>query len=212
MILTFIAFTIATLANLTSPLVPVNPRVLGQSQFSLEKRYANAWVNDVFKDNILLTLGRMDSSIDQSKTISWQEVTKPRSFSVTLNPGELFAFHEDVLDQYKGKPIKTMKSHFNYSDGFKSSGYLYGDGICHLASLLYRAAKNAGLDAYAPTNHDFAAIPEIPREFGVSIYFSPNQKEASERQNLYITNTKDKPIQFVFDNDGANLSVRIIEH
>lgn len=211
MILSFLAVTIATFAHLTSPFVPDSPRVLGQSQFSLEKRYANAWVNDVFRDNTLLTLDRMDGTIDQPQTISWQEVTKPRSFSLTLYPGELFAFHEDVLDQYKGKPIKTMKSHFNYSDGFKSSGYLYGDGVCHLASLLYRAAKNAGLDAYAPTNHNFAVIPEVPREFGVSIYFSPNQKEANARQNLYIINTRNTPIQFVFENDGANLSIRITQ-
>lgn len=201
----------ATLANLTSHFAPDSPRVLGQSQFSLEKRYANAWVNDVFRDNILLTLVRMDGSVNQPQTIAWQEVTKPRSFFVSLNPGEVFAFHEDVLDQYKGKPIKTMKSHFNYSDGFKSSGSLYGDGVCHLASLLYQAAKNAGLDAFAPTNHNFASIPEVPREFGVSIYFSPNQKEANARQNLYIINTKDTPIQFVFENDGTNLSVRITQ-
>ena len=204
MILNILALTIATFASMAGPLAPEQSRVLAQEQFSLQKRYANAWVNDVFKDNILLTLSRMDGSADTS-------VTKPRTFALSLSPGELFAFHEDVLDQYKGKPIKTMKSHFNYSDGFKSSGYLYGDGVCHLASLLYRTAKDAGLDAYAPTNHDFATIPEVPREFGVSIYFSPNQTAANARQNLYITNTKNRPIQFVFTNDGTNLSVRIIE-
>lgn len=204
MILNILALTITTFASMAGPLVPGQSRVLAQEQFSLQKRYANAWVNDVFKDNILLTLSRMDGSVDTS-------VTKPRTFTLTLSPGELFAFHEDVLDQYKGKPIKTMKSHFNYSDGFKSSGLLYGDGVCHLASLLYRTAKNAGLDAYAPTNHDFATIPEVPREFGVSIYYMPNQTSTNARQNLYITNTKNNPIQFVFTNDGTNLSVRIIE-
>lgn len=204
MILNILALTIATFASIAGPLAPGQSRVLAQEQFSLQKRYANAWVNDVFKDNILLTLSRMDGSVDTS-------VTKPRTFTLTLSPGELFAFHEDVLDQYKGKPIKTMKSHFNYSDGFKSSGLLYGDGVCHLASLLYRAAKNAGLDAYAPTNHDFATIPEVPREFGVSIYYMPNQTSTNARQNLYITNTKNNPIQFVFTNDRTNLSVRIIE-
>lgn len=132
----------------------------------------------------------MDRSVSQSQNISWAEVTKPRTFMLTLNPGELFAFHEDVLDQYKGKPIKTMNSHFNYGDGFQSSGLLYGDGVCHLASLLYWAARDAGLDTYAPTNHNFANIPEVPREFGVSIYFMPGQ-----------TGT----------NDGTDLSVSIVE-
>lgn len=185
--------------------------VRAERSFSLAQRYRDPWVNQVFSDNILLTLARMDGDVSQPADIRWDEVTKPQTFSFSLAPGEVFSFHEDVLDQYKGKVARTTNSHFNYSDGFRTSGALFGDGVCHLASLLYRAAKNAGLDAYAPTNHDFATIAEVPREFGVSIYYMPNQTSTNARQNLYITNTKNNPIQFVFTNDGTNLSVRIIE-
>ncbi|MBI5449178.1 VanW family protein [Candidatus Gottesmanbacteria bacterium] len=211
MIFSILVLTIATFTNLAGTFMPDSSRVLGQSQFSLQNRYANTRINEVFKDNILLTLARMDNTVNHPQAISWENINKPRTYTLSLAPGELFAFHEDVLAEYKGKPIKTMKSHFNFSDGFKSSGALYGDGVCHLASLLYLAAKNAGLDTYAPTNHNFASIPELPKEYGVSIYFSPNHEAANARQNLYITNTKEIPILFIFKYDGSNLTVSITE-
>lgn len=78
------------------------------------------------------------------------------------------------------------------------------------ASLLYWAAKDAGLAALAPTNHDFASIPEVPKEYGVSIYFTPGAHDANAKQNLYITNTFDKPVHFTFAYDGTSLSVKVI--
>lgn len=185
--------------------------VRAERSFSLAQRYSNPWVNKVFSDNILLTLARMDGKISQSSDIQWDEITKPQTFLFTLAPGEVFSFHEDVLDQYKGKPIKTTNSHFNYSDGFLSSGALFGDGVCHLASLLYWTAKSAGLDAYAAVNHNFAPIPEVPREYGVSIYYMPGTSAANARQNLYITNTLSDPVRFLFVNDGQALTIRVIQ-
>jgi len=105
--------------------------------------------------------------------------------------------------------VKTTNAHFNYQDGFKSSGYLYGDGVCHLASLLYWASKDAGLLAFSPTNHDFANINEVPKEYGVSIYYLPGSFEKSSKENLYITNNLDKSVSFIFSYDGSNLSLEI---
>jgi len=169
--------------------------VRSERSFSLESRYPDPWVNDIFRYNILHTLSLMSS--------------KPYSF--TLNPGEVFAFHEDVLPEFTGKVTQTMHAHFNYADGFKSDGYLYGDGVCHLAALMYWAARDAGLEALAPTNHDFANIPEVPKEYGVSIYFSPGAHDANAKQNLYVTNTLNKPVEFAFAFDGANLTVKVID-
>lgn len=169
--------------------------VRAQRSFSLANRYPDPWVNDIFRYNILHTLDRMNS----------------KSYSITLNPGEVFAFHEDVLPQFEGKVVKTMHAHFNYADGFKSDGYLTGDGVCHLASLIYWAAKEAGLPALAPTNHDFANIPEVPKEYGVSIYYNPATHDSNAKQNLYITNTFDRAVQFAFAFNETRLTVKVID-
>ena len=114
------------------------------------------------------------------------------------------------MPEYEGKITKTTNAHFNFQEGFKTDGYLYGDGVCHLASLIYWVAKDAGLDAYAPNNHNFAIIPEISKEYGVSIYNHPNNKAKGQRQNLYITNNKEKAVTFKFEYDGVNLKVSVL--
>jgi len=117
----------------------------------------------------------------------------------------VFAFHEDVLPQFVGKVTAGTHAHFNYDEGFKSDGYLTGDGVCHLASLLYWTARDAGLETLAPTNHDFANVPDVPKEYGVSIFaYDP-------MQNLYITNTFDTPVQFVFAVNEDTLTVKVID-
>jgi len=136
---------------------------MASHEMSLENRYGNAYVNDVFKDNILLTLRYLEGSVTEADKISWEAVQR----------------------------------HFNYQDGFKSDGYLFGDGVCHLASLMYWVAKDAGLEAVSPVNHNFANVPEVPKEYGVSISFRPNKTYGSALQNLYITNNKKMPISFV---------------
>jgi len=83
--------------------------------------------------------------------VNWNEVEAFTSYEVVLKPGEVFAFHEDVLPQFNHKVIKTTHTHFNSQEGFKSDGYLIGDGVCHLASLINWAAKDAGLKVTAPT-------------------------------------------------------------
>lgn len=186
-------------------------QILAQRTISLETRQPDKWVNDVFKDNILLNIAYMKGSILQNKPINWAEIRKPFLYEFTLKPKEVFAFHEDVYPMYQNKLIKTTQAHFNWSEGFRSDGYLVGDGVCHLASFIYWAAKDAKLEALAPTNHDFAVITEVPRQFGVAIYYMPGNKQLNVSRNLYIVNTKQNPITFKFVYDGIKLKVMVIE-
>lgn len=183
--------------------------LLAQREMSLENRYDNQFVNDVFKNNILLNLAYMSSRISKASDIKWDEVTKPFSYQFRLNPNQTFAFHEDIDDKYKQTLAKTTNAHFNAKEGFKTDGYLFGDGVCHLASLIYWAAKEAGLAVEAPTNHNFADIPDIPKEYGVSIYSNPNSKGSNALQNLYITNNKSKPIAFKFEYQDNKVKVSV---
>jgi hypothetical protein len=168
-------------------------------------------VSNVFADNILLTIAYMRGIVPHN-TPDWNEVKKPFSYTFTLQPGEVFAFHEDVLPEFNGKVVKTTNAHFGSQEGFKSDGYLVADGVCHLASLINEAAENAGLGVVAPTNHDFAVIPEVDRKYGTAIYFMPGDSGTNARQNLYVTNTKDKPITFTFTYDGTELKVIVTEN
>lgn len=198
---------ISSLLVATPSAKPETP-VLGSREFSLEKRYEDKWVSDVFKDNILLNIAYM-RGIVKGPNIDWDEVKKPFRYEFKLEKDKVFAFHEDVLPQFKGKIAKTTNAHFNSYEGFKSDGWLVGDGVCHLASIINWAARDAGLEVLSPTNHDFAAINEVPREYGVAIYNVPGQSYSNQLQNLYIRNNKDKEIAIVFDYDGENLKVSV---
>lgn len=209
-------FILATLLALVSTSSYVQKkqkegRVLSMREISLNNRQPDRFVNRVFKDNILLTLAYMDGEVAKREPIDWDEIKKPTIYEIRLNSNETFAFHEDVLPEYQNKVLKTTTAHFNYADGFLSSGYLYGDGVCHLASLIYWAAKDAGLATYAPTNHNFADIPEIPKEFGVSIYYLPGNKYDNALQNLYLTNTRQNPIVMKFEHKSDSLKLSIVE-
>jgi hypothetical protein len=183
---------------------------LASKSFSLEERYENPYVNGVFKDNILLTLNYMAGTVDDKNDIVWEEITKPYRYEFVLNPGEIFAFHDTLLPEYKDTVVKTTNAHFNFTDGFKSDGWLYGDGVCHLASLIHWAAIDAGLESISLASHDFARIPGISREYGVSIRYMPGEAANSARQNLYVRNSLDKSVTFAFDYDGDNLTVEIL--
>lgn len=174
---------------------------LASHSFSLEDRYNNPFVNGVFKDNILLTLHYMNGDVANKSDFSWTDINKPFFTAFTLNPGEEFSFHDKTLPDYSKNMVKNTNAHFNYTEGFKYDGDLTGDGVCHLASLLYWTAQDAGLTAYAPTNHNFAVIPEVPKEYGVAI------QSPMPTGNLYIKNTLKKPVIFIFNFDGKNLTI-----
>lgn len=194
------------------------PSVLGASSvalasrsFSMERRYDVPSVNTVFKDNILLTLRYMNGDVKGKNEINWDEVVKPFHSEFTLQAGEGFAFHDQIMPEYAKRIVKTTNAHFNYTDGFKSDGYLTGDGVCHLASLIYWAAKDAGLETVFFANHNFAKINEVPREYGVSIRSDPGNFGNGSRQNLYIFNNHDHPVTFSFDYDGTDLRISVLE-
>lgn len=195
--------------DFVSPLL--QGHVLASHSISLENRYPIKSVSDIFKDNILLNLYYMDGKVPSARNINWDQIRKPANFEFSLDPGKTFAFHDNVLDQYKNSLTKTTQAHFNSQEGFKSDGYLFGDGVCHLASIIYWVAKDAGFSTEAPTNHDFMTIPEISREYGVSIYANPYSKGSNAQQNLYVTNNKSKPVSFKFEYDGSNLKVSAVE-
>lgn len=183
--------------------------VLSTRQFSLEYRYPVASVSRVFKDNILLNLAYLSGRVTKASEIDWATVTQSQNYQFSLRPGETFAFHDLVLPQFAGKVALTTNARFNKQDGFKSDGYLYGDGVCHLASIISWAAKDAGLTVLAPTNHNFAAIPEVPKSEGVSIYYDPNGMANSARQNLYVTNNRSEDVTFTITYQNGNLEVKV---
>ena len=186
-------------------------KVLSQVTYSLSNRYSNSYVNKVFSDNILLTLAYMSGKVKVGQAIPWNIVKSSGIKTISLKPGQTFAFHDEVLEKYKGKVALTTNAHFDSSEGFESDGWLVGDGVCHLASFMYVAATQAGLLAEAPTRHDFAAIPDVPQQSGVSIFYSPNNPSSSTLQNLYITNNHSKTIAFVFAQSKNDLNIKVEE-
>ncbi|HSW89325.1 MAG TPA: VanW family protein [Patescibacteria group bacterium] len=199
----FLAFNVASGSAVPSQ------KILGSREFSLNDRYKVASVNEVFKKNILLNMAYLRGSVTQKKDIDWATVESPFTYSFTLRQGESFAFHDSVLPEYQGKVVKTTNAHFNSTEGFVSDGYLVGDGVCHLASLINWAAQDAGLTILVTKNHDFAKIEEVPKEYGVSIYVSPTTG-AGTRNNLYITNNQNQDVTFSFSFDGTELKVDVI--
>ncbi|HSA84381.1 MAG TPA: VanW family protein, partial [Patescibacteria group bacterium] len=123
--------------------------------------------------------------------------------------GEVFAFHDDVLPEFRDRTIIHTYARFGAGQGFRSSGKLYGDGVCHLASLITWTARDAGLKVTTLVNHDFANIPEIPREQGTSIVTTGSPSLNAQRQNLYVENTLDVPVTFVFDYSDKVLHLSI---
>lgn len=190
---------------------PVVEHVVSSHEISLDERYPVKSVSDVFKDNILLNMVYLKGKVSSKEQINWDEIRKPLTYQFRLEPNQTFAYHDDILPEFKDKVVRTTNAHFNAQEGFKTDGYLYGDGVCHLASLIYWVAKDAGLEALAPVNHDFMPIPEIAKEYGVSIYSNPYSKGANSQQNLYITNNKVSPVEFKFEYKDDKLKLEVLE-
>jgi VanW like protein len=184
-------------------------QMLASHSMSLADRYPVPSVNSVFRDNILLTLAYLSGTVANAKQINWDSIRKPATYTMTLKPGEVFAFHDGLLPEFAGKQIITTNAHFDASEGFVSDGYLYGDGVCHFASLINWAARDAGLAVVAPTPHNFAKIPGIDPKYGTAIYYAPGDTSANEAQNLYVENTLSVPVKFVFSYANDNLTVSV---
>ncbi len=204
--------TAALALNLGLPLS--KPQVeLASHSINLKTRTpGGGYMSDVMSDNILLTLSYLNGEQINSQEVDWASIRRDRQVEFILNPGETFAFHEDVLAKYEGKIVKTTNSRFAADQGFKHDGYLMGDGVCHLASLIYWSAKDASLETYAPSNHNFMSIPGIAKEHGVSIYFSPLEKQANANKNLYIVNNQENPVVFRIEKRGDTLLTSVIKN
>ncbi len=182
---------------------------LASKSISLNTRFGYELPENVYKDNILLNLAYLAGTVKSKNDVNWDNLRKPITIEFTLEPGQRFAYHDTTLLEYSDNLVLTTNSTFSASDGYKYEGGLYGMGVCHLASLIHWVALDAGLESVAPSNHDFYPIPEIPKEYGVAIYSSPDSDLSSARQNLYIKNNLDTKITFKFDYNGENLQVSI---
>lgn len=183
---------------------------LAQRELSLANRHANAGVNEIFKKNILLNLAYLNGNVTTKADLNWENVSQMKDFSFTLQPGETFAYHDHVLAKYRDSLKVTTKSHFSAAEGYLFSGFLYGDGVCHLASIINWAAQDAGLEVLRTKAHSIAKIPDVPDEYGVSIYTIAGQKESGVNNNLYITNNQTQPIEFRFSLVGETLIVEVV--
>ncbi len=174
---------------------------LARETMGLTDRYPDKWVNGVFADNILLSLHYLNG--EKPANPDWEKIRQPFEVEFTLKPNEVFAFHEDVLPEYKTNLVKSIGVKFNSLEGFKSDGWLVGDGVCHLASLMNWAARKAGLEVEARVNHDFAPVPNVPREYGTAIFWG------NQNQNLYIKNTYSFPVKFSFNADSDKVALTL---
>ncbi|MBI2011189.1 VanW family protein [Candidatus Daviesbacteria bacterium] len=186
--------------------------VLASHEISLKERTPGGGsMSDVMADNILLTLAYLNNDELDPKNVNWSKVRENRTVEFSLMPNQAFAYHEGYLEEYKDKIVKTTNARFSGDQGFKHDGYLMGDGVCHLASLIYWVALDAKLDTKAPVNHDFMLIPGIDKKYGVSIYHMPGSDAVNAMQNLYIKNNLDSEVTFEFKKERDILRVNVIK-
>jgi hypothetical protein len=178
-------------------------QVLASEEYSLDNRNQVENINEIFVDNILLAIRYMDGEIQKGQPIDWDKIRSPGQATFTLNPGESFAFHDNLVPEFKDSVVQTTNARFNSAEGFKYDGFIVGDGVCHLASFINEIATQAGLAVHAPVRHDFAPIPDIDRTFGTSI------NSNGTVQNLYVTNTSDKTIVFIFEHNSQSLKITV---
>ena len=170
-------------------------KILVSHALDLNNRDEDRFINKVFKENILLAVSRIPGP-------AWN--------GFTLQPDEIFAFHENVLPEYKSKIVKTMESKFIASEGYLSSGWIFGDGVCHLASLINWTASEAGLETIARVKHDFRPIPGVPDDYWTSIRYSKAGNN-SQNQNLYIINKLNYSVEFRFEADENKIELKILK-
>lgn len=210
-ITTVITTTILTLSSLGSTLFG-QP---GNTVTALHTLEFNPMIDRASADNILLNLrfiqGDEETLNQRGQTQFWEAVRKPNAFSINLQPGEVFAFHTEILPRFKNDGVKTpaVETHFSAADGYKFSGALYGNGVCFLASLINWVVADAGLEVTAETNHDFYPVPGVPREYGTSIFYAEGETY-SQKQNLYVKNSLEVPVELVFESEADWVAVSVV--
>lgn len=200
--LPFFSFSIPK--GLAEPLVWPIPRekVLAEHVLDLNERLpASPSGNEVFKYNILLNLKYLEGNLDLGDSFTTE---------VELQPGEVFAYQENLLPEFQDKSVKTGGTKFIAQEGYKALGGLYGNGVCHLASLINWTASDAGLKVTALANHNFWPIPGVPKEYGTSIRYLPDNGWKTKNQNLYIENPFDEPVKLVFHSFPEEVKLKVI--
>lgn len=194
---------IYALATMALP-VPTPGILLSEKTLDLTQRNPSAYINEIFSDNILLSLHYLKGDIGDPQ-IDWTKVRESFGVSFVLEPGATFAFHGSaVLPEFEN-PTLTMNTFYMGNEGYKAFAGLYGNGVCHLATLINQAAAEAGLEVVAKVNHDFAPVPLMPREYGTSI------RTFDKNQNLYLRNDFDYPVTFEFQADKEIIALKIIK-
>ena len=182
-------------------------RVLAEHELDLTNRLPNEYGNQIFADNILLTIHFLKGDVESLRLTSnksswanfdWEKIRQPFEASLTLESGEVFAYHDTILPEFSQLTLKTTNAHYTLREGYKPLSGLPGNGVCHLASLINWVARDAGLEVTAKVNHDFYPVPGVPRENGTSIRWGPNGEYNSRNQNLYVKNNFEVPITFNF--------------
>lgn len=188
---------------------PPQTEVFSSRAFSLDNRYAVKSVNEVMKKNILLNIAYLGRQVEDKGDINWDLLLQPSHTQFELKPNETFAYHDIVKNEYQSSLALTTETSFNAADGYLSDGYLYGDGVCHLASLMNWVARDAGLEVNVPKDHrSVGPINEVPDEYGVSIYKNA-AANIGANNNLYITNNREVPVTFHFEFDGSVLKISV---
>lgn len=186
----------------------IKEQVLAEHSLDLTLRDQDTRANQGFGDNILLALHYLKGDPPAGGQVNWEKIRAPFETSFTLQSGEIFAFHDNVLPEFSppaGGPLVTMNSEFLTTEGYKSVWGLGGNGVCHLASLMNWMASEGGLMVVAPNKHNFALIPGVPREYGTSI------RSQSANQNLYIRNNFAYPVTFVFKTNNREVDLKIVK-
>lgn len=202
-LITLISTAASPLGQLAAlPVIPFRQEItLARHDLDLTIREPDSFVNEVFRDNILLSLHYLKGGV--SLPVDWNQVREPFSVTFTLKPTEVFTFHANTLPEF-AHPTITMNSQFYMDEGYKAVGGLGGNGVCHLATLINWVAKDAGLVTVAKVNHDFAPVAGVPREFGVAIL------SQSAQQNLYVKNNQDFPVVFRFSVTPQNVNLTLL--
>lgn len=188
------------------------PEIIAQQTLPLSEYQGENvdYVSQAASDNILLALHYLAKTVPkQGEAIAWAQARQPQLISLELNPGEMFAFHPETLSKFQGKSVKAVQTNFYRSDGYVADNGLVGNGVCYLASLMNWVASEAGLAVTAEVDHDFFPVPNVPPEYGTSIFYTPGSS-ASQDQNLYIENTLDVPVYLVFSADAERVVFGVV--
>ena len=197
-----VSLVLAPARTFLSPLAETQEVVLVEHNLDLTNRAKNEYTNEIFVDNILLSLHHLNSE-EKTSVVDWEQINQPFEVSFTLEPGAIFAFHDTTYPEFSD-PAVTMNTEFSRQEGYKVLAGLAGNGVCHLASLMNLTAQEVGLEVVAKVKHDFVPIPEMPRENGTSI------RTFDKNQNLYIKNTFEEPVIFSFSADKEKVNLKIL--